>query len=101
MALRSFLAVVIQDQGDGPEDGYDVVFPDFPGCASSGGTREAAEEAAGEALSIHIEEMLRVGEAIPLPDPYRNLPEWLVQQPVKVVGSLMLSVELPELAQRA
>src|ERR1700727_3192527 len=101
MALRSFLAVVIQDQGDGPEDGYDVVFPDFPGCESSGGTREAAEEDAGEAWSIHIEEMLRVEEAIPLPGPYRDLPEGLVQQPVKVVGSLMLSVELPELAQRA
>jgi predicted RNase H-like HicB family nuclease len=101
MVLRSFLAVVIQDQGDGPDDGYDVVFPDFPGCVSSGESRESAEEAAGEALSIHVEEMLRLGEAIPLSGPHRNLPDWLVQQPIKVVGSLMLSVELPEVAQRA
>lgn len=37
-------------------DSFSVEFPDFPGCFSSGGTKEEALEHAREALSLWLEE---------------------------------------------
>jgi hypothetical protein len=76
------------------------VFPDFPGCVSSGETLETAASAGAEALSLHIAAILQAGEAIPVPGPRNALPDWLLGEPMVVVDTLMLPVELPELVQR-
>ncbi len=101
MSVRYYPALVIQDPGDGPDDGYGVVFPDFPGCVSCGETLETAASAGAEALSLHVAAMLQAGEAIPMPSPRDALPDWLIGEPAEVVDTLMLPVELPQLAQRA
>lgn len=45
--------------------GFSVYFPDVPGCVSAGRTELEAFENAEEALSLHLGEMVRAGEAIP------------------------------------
>lgn len=39
------------------EGGYNVSFPDFPGCVTFGKTFEEAEEKAKEVLELWLEEM--------------------------------------------
>jgi predicted RNase H-like HicB family nuclease len=40
-----------------PDGGYEVSFPDFPGCVTFGSTFEEAQEKASEVLSLWIEEL--------------------------------------------
>jgi predicted RNase H-like HicB family nuclease len=67
MAQRFYPAVIVQDAGDGPDDGYDVVFADFPGCLSGGDTIQQAAAMAAEALAGHIEAMVRDNDPVPEP----------------------------------
>ncbi len=46
---------------------FGIVFPDFPGCISSGDTLEEVLLMGREALQGHIEVMIEYGEAIPAP----------------------------------
>jgi predicted RNase H-like HicB family nuclease len=96
-----FPAVVIQDLADGPGDGFDVVFPDFPGCVSSGESPDEAARAAVTALSLHIQAMQAAGEAIPVASARGTTPEWLKHEPVKVISFIVLPVDMTELAERA
>jgi predicted RNase H-like HicB family nuclease len=74
MAIRYYPALITGD----PDNGYGVVFPDFPGCTSAGDTVQAAASNAAEALALHIEGMLEGGEVIPAPsEPDAPLPDWL------------------------
>ena len=58
--------------------GYGVVFPDFPGCVSTGKTVQLAITNAGEALAFHIEGMVEDGDAVPEPSELdAPLPDWL------------------------
>ena len=48
------------------EGGYNVSFPDFPGCVTFGGTFEEAKAKAREVLELWVEELLSTQtEAIP------------------------------------
>lgn len=47
------------------EGGYNVSFPDFPGCVTFGNTFEEAKTKAHEALELWIEELQDKGEDIP------------------------------------
>ena len=46
---------------------FGILFPDFPGCVSSGETVEAALRNGREALQFHIEGMDEDGDLIPEP----------------------------------
>ena len=48
------------------ESGYDVSFPDFPGCVTFGRTFEEAEKKAGEVLELWIEELKANRQKIPI-----------------------------------
>ena len=50
-----------------PDDVLGVVFPDFPGCISSGNNYDEAYRNAHEALSGHVQLMNENGEKIPAP----------------------------------
>lgn len=67
MALHYYRALLVQDTNDGPDAGYGVVFPDFPGCVSAGSTPLDAAQRAAEALSGHVAIMLDDGRALPDP----------------------------------
>jgi predicted RNase H-like HicB family nuclease len=99
MAHWEFPAMVIQDPGDTPDDSCDVVFPDFPGCVSSGVSLHEAASAAAEALSLHVRAMMAAGEVIPSPSDHGRIPEWLEGQAVKVVAQIMVPADIPALAQ--
>jgi predicted RNase H-like HicB family nuclease len=46
------------------EGGYNVSFPDFPGCVTFGRTFEEAHEKAKEVLELWLEELAAQGEEI-------------------------------------
>lgn len=78
MDTRFYRALIVQDDGEGSDDGYGVVFPDLPGCTSLGETVEQAYEHAFEALALHIEGMVEEGIPLPQPSPFTApLPDWL------------------------
>lgn len=47
------------------EGGYNVMFPDFPGCVTFGRTFEEAKEKAREVLELWLEEISARREKIP------------------------------------
>lgn len=95
MAQRFYPAVIVQDAGDGPGDGYDVVFADFPGCVSSGDTIQQAAAMAAEALSGHIEAMVRDNDPVPEPSDPGLLPEWFDPVESVAVAHVLIPVEMP------
>lgn len=101
MALHYYRALLVQDAGDGPDAGYGVVFPDFPGATSAGTTALDAAQQAAEALSGHVGLMLEDGHALPKPSEIgAALPDWLDDAGV-VVGEVLVPVDLPGRSVRA
>jgi predicted RNase H-like HicB family nuclease len=101
MALHYYRALLVQDADDDPNDGYGVVFPDLPGCASAGDTRLEAAQHAAEALSGHVALMLDGGDSLPVPSEIgAALPDWLDDAGV-VAGEVLVPVDLPGRSVRA
>jgi predicted RNase H-like HicB family nuclease len=74
MTVRFYRALIGKDR----DTDYGVVFPDFPGCVTTGETPQEAATNAIEALSLHLEGMLEDSEPIPAPSPLNApLPDWL------------------------
>ena len=95
METQFYRALIVQDEGDGPQHGYGVVFPDLPGCTSSGETVEQAYEHAFEALALHIEGMAEEGAVLPPPSPFNApLPHWLADVPGTIERSVLVPVKL-------
>lgn len=102
MPLRFYPAIIGQDDGEGPDDGFGVVFPDLPGCVSAGDTVQQAAENAAEALALHIEGMAEDHDPIPAPSaPDAPLPDWLADVPgSRLVARVLVPVEMPGKAVR-
>jgi predicted RNase H-like HicB family nuclease len=96
MALRIYRAIAFQSPGDGPEDGWDVIFPDFPGCVSQGDTAVEAMKCAVEALSLHIDGMIAEGQELP-PDSHINEPDkaWIVNLNMQNPVYALLNIVVP------
>jgi predicted RNase H-like HicB family nuclease len=98
---RFYRALIVQDDGDNPDDGYGVVFPDLPGCVSSGDTIEQAYELAFEALALHVEGMNEEGLALPEPTPFNApLPPWLADVAGRIERAVLVPVKIPGRAIR-
>src|SRR5271166_1428540 len=96
MVLRFYPAFIEQDEGDTPESGYGVVFPDLPGCTSGGDTIQQAAENAAEALALHVEGMFDGRNTVPDPSaPDAPLPDWIEQVPGTIVARVLVPVEMP------
>lgn len=99
MATRHYRAIAYQSPGDGPDDGWDVVFPDFPGCVSQGDTAHDALENGREALALHLEGMLADGLELPAPSRVNEHDkEWvlhIVAQKNPAPLHAFVSVEIP------
>jgi predicted RNase H-like HicB family nuclease len=52
---------------------FNVSFPDFPGCVSSGETFEEALRAGVSALALHVDGMRRNSQVIPEPRTYSQI----------------------------
>jgi len=101
MALRFYRAIAHQAPDDGPEDGWDVVFPDLPGCVSQGDTVEDALRNAAEALALHVDGM--VAEGLDLPSSSgltAKLPDWLRASDMAGPVQALLQVEVPGKSMR-
>lgn len=96
MALRLYRAVAYQGPGEGPGDEWDVIFPDFPGCVSQGGTLEEAMTNAHEALALHIEGMVAEGLELP-PSSALNvpMPSWVDEAGMATRHDALLVKEVP------
>lgn len=58
----------------GAEDGYTVVFPDIPGCATGGKDLSEALLMASDALGLMLYDMEQSGAAIPAPSALGQIP---------------------------
>ena len=85
MAIRHYPAII---EGDG-KSGYNVFFPDLPGCTSGGETLQAAALNAEEALAGHVDLMLEAGEALPEPSILDTLPRPVEPEVVEVARLLV------------
>jgi predicted RNase H-like HicB family nuclease len=96
MVLRYYPALIVQDEGDGPDAGYGAVFPDLPGCTSAGATVQDAATNAAEALAGHVDVTLDAGEDIPPPSsPDAPLPDWLEVVPGRIAARVLVPVDMP------
>lgn len=96
MSLRFYRAIAYQAPGDGAEDGWDVIFPDFPGCISQGDTVPQTMENAVEALALHVEGMLAEGDDLPAPS-YAHEPDrdWVLGIEMQNPMHALLPIEVP------
>lgn len=65
------------------EGGYNVSFPDFPGCVTFGGTFEEAKEYAMEVLELWIEQLSADNQPIPAPPIHPIITEVAVRVPAR------------------
>lgn len=65
------------------EGGYNVSFPDFPGCVTFGKNFEEARAMAHEALELWLEELTESHEYIPLRSAYPIIDEVRVPVPAR------------------
>jgi predicted RNase H-like HicB family nuclease len=93
MAIRHYPAII---EGD-TKSGYNVFFPDLPGCTSGGETLQGAALNAEEALAGHVDLMLQAGEALPEPSILDMLPR-PVEPDVIEVARLLVRVRVGERA---
>jgi predicted RNase H-like HicB family nuclease len=99
--MLRFYPALIGQEADGPDDGYGVVFPDFPGCVTGGETVQEAAAMAAEALAGHVEAMTEAGEPLPEPSPPdAPLPDWLSEAPGRTTATVLIPVEIPGRAVR-
>lgn len=73
--------------------GYGVIFPDFPGCVSAGGSIEDALREAAEAQALHVDGMREDGAKIPKPrtvEAIRNAAEDWVDMKDAIVATVAL-----------
>jgi len=61
--VKYYIALLHKEKGTS----YGIMFPDFPGCISSGDSFEEALDNGREALAFHVEGMRLDGETIPRP----------------------------------
>jgi predicted RNase H-like HicB family nuclease len=58
---------------------YGVIVPDLPGCFSAGKTLDEALAMAQEAIELHLEGLIEIGQSIPVPgkiEQRRNNPDY-------------------------
>jgi predicted RNase H-like HicB family nuclease len=96
MATRWYRAIAYQSPGDGKQDGWDVIFPDIPGCVSQGETALDAMKNAKEALALHIEGLIAEGIALP-PESELNSAdaEWAREIPMQDPVDALLETVIP------
>jgi predicted RNase H-like HicB family nuclease len=97
MGVRFYRAIAFQSPGDRANDGWDVIFPDLPGCVSQGDSPQAAMENAMEALALHIEGMVAEGETLPTPSAVTDpLPNWVPQREIGARFEAFLTAQIPD-----
>jgi predicted RNase H-like HicB family nuclease len=96
MATKWYRAIAYQQPGDEPEDGWDVIFPDLPGCVSQGETALDAMKNAKEALALHIEGMVAEGDELPEDSELNTKDrEWVTQIPMQNAAHALLETTIP------
>ena len=96
--LRIYPAIITKAEG---ED-YGVVFPDLPGCVTTGETIGEAAEMAIEALAGHVGTMIEANEPVPEPAELDTpLPDWFGDIAGKIVAvPVLVPVEIPSRSVR-
>jgi len=80
-----------------PDSDFGVVFPDFAGCVSAGGTLDEAVRGAHEALAGHVALMVADGDALPAPTALEVV---AAERDATTVAITLVPVILPGKAQR-
>jgi predicted RNase H-like HicB family nuclease len=96
MTLRFYRVIAYQGPREAPDDGWDVIFPEFPGCVSEGETEQLAMENAVEALAQHIDAMVAASEPLPAAVGVNApLPDWILATEMPNQVHALLPMEVP------
>jgi predicted RNase H-like HicB family nuclease len=99
MVMRNYTAIFLRDKGAGADAPIGVVFPDFPGCATSGDDLGSAVINANGALQGHVAAMLADGDALPGGvDLYAN-PEWDDFAESEIAFRQFITINVPDTDQ--
>ena len=96
MPIRYYPALITPETA-----GFNVVFPDLPGCVTAGNDIQRAAESAAEALSLHVEGMVAEGLPLPSPSPPNLIPDWLDLAESKIAAHVLVPVNLSGKTVRA
>jgi predicted RNase H-like HicB family nuclease len=98
--LRNYIALIHKDA----DSDYGVSFPDLPGVISAGSNLDEARDMAAEALALHLEGMIKDGEAVPEPSSLEDIMSVvenrdgvavLIAAPVVEVKTVRVNVTFP------
>lgn len=92
MAVCYYPAIIERGKGV-----FGVFFPDLPGCVSAGKTQDEAARNAEEALAMHLEALIKDGEALPEPT---KLDAIATDDDVDVAAKLVVRAETPRTGER-
>lgn len=67
--MTDYIALIMEDK----KAAYNVIFPDFPGCQTTGHTIAGAKRMAREVLAGHIKVMQADGAMIPFPSSFSEI----------------------------
>ena len=91
--IENYFAIVFKEKATDKE--YDVIFPDFDGCVTTGKDIGEVRKNAQEVLEFHIEGMVEDHEEIPLPSKHINISEHM-QNGEAEFFLLSVEVKIPE-----
>lgn len=85
---------------DGPTQQYYVLWPDLPGCTTTGATEDEALEHAREAMSLHLWGMEVDGDEIPAPTPLHRLDLGEYVEEGEKIVAVLIEVWMPSFRER-
>ncbi len=96
--FKAYPAIIYKE----PETDFGVVFPDLPGCFTTGETVEEAHEMAAEAAELYVETLLEDGKDVAPPSSLEATYELLEADEYKdtVAGVALITVRQPARAKR-
>lgn len=91
--LENYFAIVFKEKTADKE--YDVIFPDFDGCVTTGEDMEEIRKNAHNVLEFHIEGMVEDHEEIPLPSKHVDMSKHMQNGEIEFF-LLSVEVKIPE-----
>lgn len=86
--MSNYIAIVHKDA----KSDFSVSFPDFPGCITAGKNIDEAKDMAEEALTLHIQGMIKDGDKLPFPSKL----EKIMNDPDYSDATAFLAVTVPD-----
>ena len=64
--MKKLTCEIVIEREEDPKAGYSVYCPDLPGCFSNGGSVAEAKKNMREAIGLHLESLIELGDYLDL-----------------------------------